>query len=117
MKTVRMNKGALIGYVSANRERHFTEHAAARAEWVKAQIAKLHETIDRLSNDNTAPNYSVVLSEPPSHVEEYDKALRMLHDSVDDVIELESEQYSQLVLDDWQWSKQFKAVTSTYLQK
>lgn len=53
---------------------------------------------------------------PESHESEYDRAISMLNHSVDDILDIDERTYKHYVLDDWDWTSSFKAVTSTYIK-
>jgi hypothetical protein len=52
--------------------------------------------------------------EPVDQTREYNKVIRMLEMSTEDVIELQEHEFSQYVLDDWGWKGQFLASNSAY---
>ena len=53
-------------------------------------------------------------SKPVSYADSYTRAIRMLELSVDDVIELEQDVFNQLVLDEWNWKRNFILSNATY---
>ena len=54
------------------------------------------------------------LPKPRTYAKEYETAIAMLEWTVDDVIELDSSQFQNFVLDDWSWKKQFSDSNTLY---
>lgn len=114
MDKVRVKKDDLITALKINRDAHEDMFVEAHAAWVedtisvhKARIKSLKET----GKSGAAPAFG---TEPVSQVKSYDRAVAMLTMSVDDVIELSEQEFTQYVLDEWMWTSSFKAVTSVY---
>lgn len=115
---VTIRKDELLHAVRENRVKHVQEHAEAMAGYrlrVVDEARKLVEdgttgkTIDR------GPITSLVV--PPNHAKDYDRVIRMLEMSTADVITVSETQFSNFVLDEWNWSAAFKNVTSGYTGK
>lgn len=57
---------------------------------------------------------SLALVEPQDQTRDYDRAIRMMEMSQDEVVELEEHDFAQYVLDDWSWKRQFLLSNSNY---
>ncbi|AWI53171.1 hypothetical protein DEH84_06820 [Aquabacterium olei] len=118
LKSIQVSKADLIAVVEANRTNHREEHQKAHAAWRSQQQSALSEAHAHLVNNGTLPDRgAILLPEPKSYEAEYSKALRMLHMSVADTIELSAQEYEELVEDNWHWQSAFKAVSATYARK
>ena len=118
MKSINVKRTELIYKVEENRAKHIAEFDKAFAAWRKEQAAKISVAIIQLDNAPVDFNlYNYALQQPTSHVAEYDRALEMLHMSVDDVIAIDNAEFRQLACDEWQWQQNFKAITASYIGK
>lgn len=115
MEKVKVEKKALLDAVRKNRESH-------RGLFLKACDGYRAECIKRLDealNDAKANKRIVMafgLAEPVDMTKEYDRIIRMLEMSVDDTVELTTEEFAQYVMDDWRWAAHARATNSTYLR-
>lgn len=120
IESVKMNTSELLSIVRKNREKHFAEYNEAVADYVVAcnTIAKQNmKTVRQMNSDNysvIAPKVKHLPPSPKSYIEDYDKAIRMLELSVDEVIEIQDHSFSTLVLDNWSWKQAFVASNNTY---
>jgi hypothetical protein len=113
MSTVTVKKDELLATVRANRETHRTIFLEA----VQGFRAKAIEMLDERLKDAVAGrriDISIHLPRPVDQTRDYDKVIKMLEMSVDDEIELTQNEFTQYVMDDWSWKKQFSAVNKTY---
>lgn len=116
MNTVKVKKSELLKTLLANREKHRKKFDDANAGFQKKLLAKLEKLI-RTARRGDYIKDSIGLSRPVSYLEQYDTALSMLRMSVDDVIELDREDFAKYVLDDWAWKEHFLANSSLYTKK
>ena len=133
LASVNMEKSKLLDILKTNRTKHITEFDKAIVCWRQAlldtfkQNNKAMQTNIRLASKalnegtNMAPSQVVQAKSVPvmpvSYEAYYDKAIRMIELSADDVLTIEAAVFNQLVLDEWEWSNSFIAVTSSYLAK
>lgn len=132
--TTTVEKGGLVERVRQNRDEHEAKYnEAVEAFWVKAQkfvtatIAKVERrdpAFLALAGGRSSPVFggfqaqallgvlgiggeSSMPAPPPCHLESYDQALEMIRMHTEDTIELEAEDFSRLVLDNWDWKGSF----------
>jgi hypothetical protein len=115
MQDIRVKKDELIAKLKSNREAHVAEFRAAHAAWVETMIADYKARIKSLKEDNKDIGRGGGM-EPVSQEKSYDRAIKMLEMSIDTEIVLPEHEFQQYVLDEWQWSQNFKSVTSTYVK-
>lgn len=114
MKEVRIHALELRKILLDNRETHRKDWDAAMADWQKVASVALSKAMEEVHN-GTWKGW-VKLDQPHSHLADYDRAVRMLDLSVDDIVTLTEEEFSQLVLDEWVWSATFKALARSYTE-
>lgn len=113
---IRIDKGKLIEVLANNREKHKAEYDDAVAKYEVCFEEKKEKYIKYLKKVKPNSAYKH-FSEPPkpiSHLNDYDTIINMLNLTVDSVISLDRKQFKNYVEDEWDWSNQFKFVTSGY---
>jgi len=113
MNYVKVNRNELLDVVRKNREQHRKIFEEAIEGYRSAAIKEL----DAMLNEAKAGKRirrTDSLVEPVDQTREYNKVIRMLEMSTEDVIELQEHEFSQYVLDDWGWKGQFLASNSAY---
>ncbi len=114
MRTVRVKKNEVLEKMRANVEAHVKEYRDACAAYRTRAASVLEERALQLRRGETVACSHFDLPAPQSHEGDYKQAIAMLEMSVDDVIELLTDEFSCYVLDQWQWQGQFKAINSAY---
>lgn len=116
MRSVKLNRDELLGIVRQNKDKHVKEYAEAVEDY-KAAVIRIAKANLKLANtgdlDKIAKMQSVP-GQPVSYEDSYNRSIRMLELSVDEVIELQEDVFNQLVLDEWTWKRSFTAMGATY---
>lgn len=89
--------------------------AAKEAEKFFLRLAKRAKQGAEIQHRHRQLIHTVDLEAPVSHVDDYNRALEMLHRTSDANIELDDHNFSRYVLDEWPWQQEFTANTSSYL--
>lgn len=116
MDTVTVKRDELLAVVKKNRDNH-------RAVFEKAQVAyreRVIKELDLMLADAKAGRRirrAIALPEPEDHTRDYDRIVRMLEMSVDDVLELSEHDFSRYAMDQWEWAAAFATNTLSYVQK
>lgn len=113
MDSVRIEKTKLLDIVRQNRDEHAAEADQAKADYRAALVIRLEDMLAR-ARAGEEVRHSIDLPSPSDHRKEYDRAIRMLELSADSVVELGQHEFSQYVLNEWQWMPAFKAATTLY---
>lgn len=116
MKTVKVNRAHLQSKVVQNRENHARTYQRAMSVYREEAIAELKKHLSRAEAGGKIEN-CLGLQQPLHYLGEYDRVIAMLDMSVDDEIELTSQEFSQYVLDKWSWQELFSATTAGYAAK
>jgi hypothetical protein len=114
LSDVTVNKAELIAKLEHNRALHHDIFEAALLAWKDAALAELDRFVDQVRLGRPMRIWSS-LPVPEEHLDDYDRAIRMLRMHLDDTITLSEEAYNKLVEDTWDWRETFGANTASYL--
>lgn len=114
MKSVKVLKSDLKASLLSNKKIHKIQFEKAYEGYVNTCMSVLTENLKSFKEKKPT---SLVITEraPENHTADYDRALKMLEMSVEDVIEISKEEFTQLVQDDWSWKKSWGISNSKYL--
>lgn len=113
MKVVKVNRGALLGVIQENRDKHRAIFQEALDGYKDEALRLLNGHIDRIKRGKVSTVF-VSLPAPQDHTRDYDRILRMLNMSVDAEVELSEPDFAQYVMDDWAWKREFLTTASVY---
>jgi hypothetical protein len=113
MDRIKIAKTQLLMVLKQNRADHRSVFEKA-LEGYKAQVIKELETMLTEARSGRRIRRTVELIEPVDQTKEYDRVIRMLELSVDSIVELTQQEFSQYVMDDWRWKAAFLDSTSCY---
>lgn len=113
MNAIKVKKSELLDVLKKNREQHRKIFLEAQEGYKHAAIKELDSMLDD-ARAGKRIRRSMTLVEPQDQTSDYDRAIRMLEMSQDEVIELEEHDFMQYVLDDWGWKHQFLHSNSVY---
>lgn len=112
MKT-RVLRTKLLGTLRENAQRHAAIVAEAREGYRRKALEALTERRDRLRGGETV-DLMFHLRPPVDHCEVYANAIAMLEWGTEEHVELEADEFRQLVRDEWDWSDDFLSSNSAY---
>jgi len=115
MNSVRVKKNELEMKVWENKQRHDKLlKETTRRYWAacKAELEKAMERVEKMDKSWSVGLLS--LPKPEDHSMDYEDAMAMLKMSCDETIELSAEDFSKLVLNQWEWRRGFLHVCSSY---
>lgn len=110
---VTIKKTELLDAIKTNREQHkkdFEETWAGFKVEVENQMVKHLE----LLRSEGKPMLNIPLIVPQEHTKEYDRVIRMLEMSTADEITVSETQFTQYVMDEWQWKAGFTVSSAMY---
>jgi len=116
MRSVKINKGELLQIVRDNQKKHIKEYDESVKDYKKAalKVAKEHVELAKTGDLDQIAKIRAMPQRPTSYEDSYNRAIRMLELSVEDIIELEEDVFNQLVLDEWTWKHNFVASGALY---
>lgn len=119
MKNVRIYATNLLLTVRENRAKHKIDYDEA-VEGYKTKVIEELQNALTTALSNTAVNYTGIkqlLQPPQNYLNEYDRIIKMLEMSSDEIIELSEQEFNQIVLDEWLWTAQFTNSSLLYNSK
>jgi hypothetical protein len=111
MKTT-LNRNDLLKVLGENRAKHDAEHKAAKEAYGKKLIEKIEQELVRVKGGKKFRHISLV--EPRVHLDEYDRAIKMVEMTTDERIDLTPDDFSKFVMDEWNWKRDFAMLNATY---
>jgi len=115
VQTVTVDRNDLLKRIKENREQHRSVFEAALKGYRTKVISELDKS---LADAKAGRNFRtfIALAEPVDQTKDYDRIIGMLEMSVDQTIDLTEDQFSQYVLDDWSWKRNFTEINTSYIQ-
>jgi hypothetical protein len=119
LKTVNINKIQLINILKENLKKHAEDLDKVLINYRQEMIIKFQDHLTMFKTANTPKDImelelNMWPQKPISHIDDYNKALRMAELSVDDVIELDEREFSKFVMDEWAWKQEFEMTKTLY---
>lgn len=115
MKTIKVEKGALLEKLKTNREKHHAAFVEAHKGYREAAVLELlkmqNEAIEGKTIRRHLPHE---LDEPQDYTKSYDRIIAMLEMTIEETIEIDQTQFRNYVLDEWDWSEQWAGTNSKY---
>ncbi len=114
LEKVTVKKEELLEALKANRDSHRSEFLKAQAGW-KAII--LEELERRLADARNGLKVmaSFHYPEPEDHTKDYNRVIRMVEMEVENKITMGEREFSQFVMDDWDWKAHWTASNMAYV--
>ena len=110
---VTVTKVELLDAIRKNREQHKESYEAAATGYRDAAIVALGKALKEAKAGGPIVR-ALGIVEPTEHIKDYDRIIRMLEMSTADSISITEHQFSQYVLDEWNWKAAFVGTTSLY---
>lgn len=113
-----VNTAALAAQIRVKRDDHQRVYEEAMKVYRGKLIELFEQRAETLRNDPEAVkemDLTVRLPRPEQHLDDYDSAIEMLSWHQDDTIELDQDQFDQLVLDKWGWQRSFALNSASYV--
>lgn len=115
MQKVAVKRDDVLGVLRTNKEDHSRIYNEALEQYKKTVCEVLTKALAAAQRKDDVDFAEIVgLSKPFNHLKEYDRAIKMLEMSTDERVELTQQEFSQLVMDDWGWQRQFLVSNSRY---
>jgi len=106
----------LLEKLKANREKHVSDFKDAWEGFLKEVEVGLEKNL-ALVRDQRKPVLSLALTVPCDHTKDYDRVILMMEMSTKDEIIISESQFTQFVMDEWNWKAQFTSTTQQYSNK
>lgn len=113
MELVRLDKDDLLGILRENREQHRAIFEEALEGYRDEGIRLLEQHIADIRAGKVREVF-IRVPRPQDHTSDYDRVIRMLEMSQDDVIEVSEQDFRSYVMDDWAWKQDFLVSNRMY---
>lgn len=115
MNSVKMNRKELLKIVKDNAKKHVADYNESVEDYKVAVIKVAKENLKKANTGDLGSfKFRAMPQAPASYEDNYNRAIRMLELSVEDIIEVEEHIFNQLVLDEWGWKQNFVAQSALY---
>lgn len=114
---VRVKKDDLIETVTRHRDEHVAIFKEAITAWARVLRDGLVAANNAAGDGSDSVRVVVNNPRPYNHTKDYDRIIRMLDLSVDDVIDLNETEFACIMMDDWSWQRDFLLIASRYSAK
>ena len=116
MKNIKVDTKKLIDIIKKNRNTHIKEFKEAIEAYHQEVIELLEEGLQKAkSGEKYQTSYYV--QKPESYEGDYDTIIGMLELSIEEIVELDHDQYKQYVQNVWRWSEIFNSTRAYYQNK
>jgi len=113
-RTTLVKKDRLVDTITKNMQEHRGQFLKAQEKYREQAIALFDKRLAQ-ARDGGVIEWGASLPEPVDYTEEYRTALARLDWEISDEVELDHEEFAQLVLNQWSWARHFAASTQSYL--
>lgn len=113
MSIITVRKLDLLDALRKNAVKHTADYTEALQGYRESVVEQLERA---LNNARSGSEYKTGfdLPEPQDHSSQYNRIIRMLEMAVADEIKITEHEFSQYVLDEWNWKGHFVATASNY---
>jgi hypothetical protein len=116
MENVTVDRDVLAEILKKNMKVHISDYENAYRAYVNVSMEELGSAMGRLSKGEKVSMAEVAskLTPPVSHEDSYKIAIRMLELSTSKEVTITEREFTQYVMDEWNWSTSFKHLNSVY---
>jgi hypothetical protein len=108
-----IKKQELLGIITKNRDAHKDIFLKACEGFQKEMLKRLAQKMKLIRAGRLVNSY-VDLPIPEDHTRDYNRVIRMIELDTRDTIQLTEAEFTQFVMDDWAWKKQWVSTASNY---
>jgi len=115
MPNVKIAKNELLEKLKNNLEQHkidIDEALDLRRENIEDKLSRV--VIEISNNPEYQPDSTFNFPKPTNNSRDYEKAIKMVEMTQDQVIELSEDQFDKLVLDNWYWKNELINTSALY---
>lgn len=114
--TTKVNKQKLLETLRANLAKHADVVQEAREGYVQKAKEVLEKRLDQIKRGEVV-GLQFTLNPPSDHSEVYKNSICMLEWHTGEEVELEADEFRQLVRDEWDWTGSFYNSTAPFSKK
>lgn len=113
LNNLHYQRDELLTTVRENRQKHVQIYNAAMSVYRREMVRVLGELLEQAEREEDV-NHRIDLVRPESFVDQYDRVIAMLERCTETEVELDSEGFDQIVLDNWDWTDAFNTSSGRY---
>jgi hypothetical protein len=113
-RTIKVDKKKLIEQIKENKVKHIESYNKAVEAYKLEAISQLTNLLERANNGEL--NLKLDLVSPINNSENYDKVIQIFEWEVDDIVELEQQEFIEYVQDETDFAIRAKTLNSSYLR-
>ena len=113
MKTVTVKKKDLVKALTKNRKLHEKEFEEAWGGYLMSAKEQVKELLDQIKSGEDF-TVSLHLSEPESHLDDYDSTIAMLEVATEKTLEITMEEFRKYYQNQWSWHQSWKMANDGY---
>lgn len=114
VNNIRADKAEVLDILRKNREEHRAIFEKAFEVYRERATEELARMLDDAKNGRKIQR-GLGLVQPVDYTKEYDRVIKALELSKDDVVYLDQRDLARYVMDDWEWKEAFTSSTAAYL--
>lgn len=112
----KIKKAELLAVLNKNLSEHREVFMEALDNYRKKLIAELESMIEK-ARSGARISHHISLVQPVDQTKEYQRAIRMVEMTTDEIVSLTEQEFANFVMDDWAWSNNFFATNASYSSK
>ena len=113
-RKVQVAKDKLLERLKQNRDQHDREYQEALGGYRSRLVLVLTRMFEAAKRKEDV-SHKIDLTVPEDHLADYDRALQVMEWEQRDSLRLSQGEFDRYVMDNWSWSKKFKAVHASYI--
>ena len=114
-RVITVKRAALLTKLAENKKEHEKLYNEAVVGYRVAVKNKLSAELDRVSSSKDwLENLGISMVKPTSYLKEFDRAIAMFTMEVNDEVELSEEDFSQYVMNEWDWMRNWVVSNAGY---
>jgi hypothetical protein len=113
MDTVTIEKDKLLKKIKQNRDEHKLIYDEAMTGWKEEVLETLKNAV-QLAENYDEYNTFFDIQKPEHHLAEYDRIIEMIEWNINEIIDLDPEEFNRFVRDKWNWTNDFLSTSSSY---
>jgi hypothetical protein len=114
MESVNVDRQQLLTAITENFRNHRQAYEEAFEGYRERMIEILNQQLDMLKKGGVANIQVFAIPVPKDHSKDYERAIKMLQMSEDDVINIDEHSFQCYVMDDWGWKAEFQSTWTEY---
>lgn len=113
-RSIKVNKNRLIEQIKENKLKHIESYNKAVIAYKEEALRQINSL--KIKAENGELRLSLNLVSPVNNADDYDKIIQMFEWEVEDIVELEQQEFIQYVQDETDFAINAKVLNSSYIR-